>query len=390
MTIIYIIWFLGMKKVFVGIFIFAISISSWRTYQLTDSDYTVIETAEEKILTIIEQNTHRTIEKVITALETIQNTRTLSPRKTEILEVMIADMYWYTGHQDSNILTQEDCYEDEYYDIQDQWCYPIDDENEEITETQQEETVSYEYDTHTHTFHEVWDDYEEYQIYAKYHIEDWTAQLVSWESEQVHIQIRQAFSVLFPQRYLALIGELHFFNDDSSDVWAYVERIQDNTTQWVIAFNVSWINPTDDQELYIHEMAHIITLEEKQLAFSTPDDANETIIQRHEQKCTTYHIWEWCLLDWSYLDTFIDRFRDDEMRATAEEDENWVEFYESDFVTDYASTNPWEDIAESFAFFVTQPKKHTFQQIAWEKINLFYEFKELVELRAYIRERLTK
>jgi hypothetical protein len=76
------------------------------------------------------------------------------------------------------------------------------------------------------------------------------------------------------------------------------------------------------------------------------------------------------------------------MLDAVENEEDVYTWYEEDFLTDYAASNPWEDIAESFAFFVTKPKIHGVPWEAGEKIDFFYAYKELVELRAYIRSSL--
>ncbi len=73
-----------------------------------------------------------------------------------------------------------------------------------------------------------------------------------------------------------------------------------------------------------------------------------------------------------------------------ESDEAMNQFYEknkSKFITEYAMTNPEEDIAESFMRFIVdeKPKGDT---MAEEKIRFFYQFDELVELRKEMREKL--
>ena len=61
------------------------------------------------------------------------------------------------------------------------------------------------------------------------------------------------------------------------------------------------------------------------------------------------------------------------------------EKYQDRFVTDYAATNPGEDFAEVFSFFVTQDEAPRGQKLADQKIRLLYEFPELVSLREQIR-----
>ena len=63
--------------------------------------------------------------------------------------------------------------------------------------------------------------------------------------------------------------------------------------------------------------------------------------------------------------------------------EDFYNTYQDQFLTDYAPTSPAEDIAESWAFFVLSPKPEM-NSIANEKILFFYEYPELVQLRAQI------
>jgi hypothetical protein len=54
--------------------------------------------------------------------------------------------------------------------------------------------------------------------------------------------------------------------------------------------------------------------------------------------------------------------------------------YGERFISDYAVTNPEEDIAETFTFFVLSPRPNG-DTIAEEKILFFYRYTELQRLR---------
>ena len=58
------------------------------------------------------------------------------------------------------------------------------------------------------------------------------------------------------------------------------------------------------------------------------------------------------------------------------------------FNTEYSVVNPVEDMAESFTLFITNNKKFDTNTIANEKINFFYDFAELVEMRTRMRNYL--
>jgi len=69
--------------------------------------------------------------------------------------------------------------------------------------------------------------------------------------------------------------------------------------------------------------------------------------------------------DWDELDAFYERYQDR-------------------FVTEYAATNPGEDLAETFAVFVLN-ERPTGSTIADQKLNLLWADPEMVSLRDEIR-----
>ena len=56
-------------------------------------------------------------------------------------------------------------------------------------------------------------------------------------------------------------------------------------------------------------------------------------------------------------------------------------------MTGYAATNPSEDIAESFAFFILNDKAEG-ESLPAQKQNFFYAYPELVSFREEARSRL--
>ena len=56
------------------------------------------------------------------------------------------------------------------------------------------------------------------------------------------------------------------------------------------------------------------------------------------------------------------------------------------FVTDYAATNPGEDIAETFSYFVAKAEPASCESsVTSQKLCFFYKFPQLVTLRKNIR-----
>jgi hypothetical protein len=67
-----------------------------------------------------------------------------------------------------------------------------------------------------------------------------------------------------------------------------------------------------------------------------------------------------------------------------------LEYQETRFVSEYASTNEVEDLAESFASFVLEKGKQPSGLLKHEKVNFFYDFNELVQIRADMRSVLAQ
>jgi len=347
-------------------------------YTLDDNDYLELETAEERLLDVIETNDHRNIEKVIRHLESILQETDLAPRQTELLAYLLDTMYrytWYDADGNPYVLSEDDCYEDEYFDAEDQRCYLID---EDYTETDTDFWYDEVY-TQQHS--------DDVYILASYSTKD-TFTLAYWTSDTSYIQAWKAFSSLFPQRYLSSVSQVDFYDDPESETAGFIERGSKNAQQRVLTLNMDEVRNGDTTELYIHEMAHILTLESSQLTLETPDDASDRTREQHAQICQTHYTYEWCLQSNSYFYAFVSSFWSEEMLDAIDNEEDIYVWYEDNFVTEYAATNPWEDIAESFAFFVTKPREHGVSGEAWEKIDFFYAYKELIELRAFIRSSL--
>lgn len=361
-------------------------------YDLTDSDFEVLDIVGEKILDFVDAKPELRIEAVIILLEDIQDKRSLSDKSEALIEVLIADMYWYAGYDEEGgeemyeTLTAADCYEDEYFDAEDERCYITDGSDDE---TDEDNDTDYGYDTdYDDESHFSDSDVSEEDIEAVYRT-DPAFTLQEGQATDMHTQVWETFTEMFPERLIAFIDVVQFYTDDEWDTAAYVERTSDDNSTWLVTFNLSEVTLWDNDELFIHEMGHILTLEQSQVSASTPEGADEAIIERHADKCTTHYVYEGCLSSSSYFYKFVGKFWSEEMLDAIENEENVYEGNESEFVTDYAATNPGEDLAETFAFFVTKPTQHEVSEIAGEKIDFMYGFPELVHLRTYIRNRLS-
>ena len=125
---------------------------------------------------------------------------------------------------------------------------------------------------------------------------------------------------------------------------------------------------------------------------------NDALYNEAASSCPTYFPGEGCAKPTSYINAFYDRFwsqyEDQVADLEAIQDEDAYQdaiyaFYQQhpgEFVTDYAATNPGEDIAESWTAFILQTKP-TGNSIADQKVLFFYDYPELVRLRGQITSR---
>ncbi|MCT4595745.1 MAG: hypothetical protein N4A57_15970 [Anaeromicrobium sp.] len=139
----------------------------------------------------------------------------------------------------------------------------------------------------------------------------------------------------------------------------------------------------------VHELFHIVTLSNDQM---------KDII---DNTGATLTIDEGTTEEKSYLNTFHEKFWKDiyeeclsieklKAESPEEAEDLSIKFYEKysdQFVTDYAASNSVEDIAESFTYFVLDPKPQN-NSIKNKKILFFYNYTELVKLRNTLRSNL--
>ena len=163
----------------------------------------------------------------------------------------------------------------------------------------------------------------------------------------------------------------------------YVYPDENDPTKWIMG-----ISPglgADEDFVLIHEFAHLLTLQAKEVPPSFDDGG-----------CPTYHTGEGCSLKGSTMAEFVARFWPESQRNevfAAQEAGDWDAidaFYaehRDDFVTDYATTNPAEDLAETFTVFVLNDRP-TGDTIADQKVQFLWDDADMVELRDRIRAAL--
>ncbi len=168
---------------------------------------------------------------------------------------------------------------------------------------------------------------------------------------------------------------LMFHKDKDGLAFVTPSKEGDNRV-WSIFVNMN--SGSDKKELIftlVHEFGHILFLNDEELS---PKDM-----------CNGYLADEGCADNSTILGRFYSAFWKGKFDPKAGADENFTKD-EFAFVDDYAATNPVEDLAESFAYFVLKPKPANPQAVRDKKILFFYKFPELVKLRAQIRRELAR
>ena len=178
--------------------------------------------------------------------------------------------------------------------------------------------------------------------------------------------------------------------------------------KWSLYINLAdFGSPAAVIDILSHEYGHMLTLNSGQVHEKV--DPYFWIMKREDfdtrqHTCGDFFFTGWeCTTSASYLNAFGDRF------WTGDVYETWInafltihqgevyktalhEFYSKypdQFVSEYAATNPVEDIAESWTEFVMRPKP-TGTSIGDQKVQFFYEYPELVEIRREILQGVCK
>lgn len=219
------------------------------------------------------------------------------------------------------------------------------------------------------------------------------------QNTEMHHQIWEYYRSLIPLEYRATLAEFSIITDGEASILAAVSQTYNDPKLW--SLNVDIADTSDYYYLtftLVHEFAHLLTLGPSQVPpslaiFNHPDD-NE-IYMKELSACFTYFPGEGCSNPDSYINAFYDQFwsgiYDEWNKINLIEDEDeyqkaldkFYKKYQDRFLTDYSATNPAEDIAEAFGFFIFAeiPDGDT---IAEQKILFFHQYPELVQLREEI------
>jgi len=204
-----------------------------------------------------------------------------------------------------------------------------------------------------------------------------------------HQEIWNLISQIIPDNYTKFFNEYIIFAGSGNGTAGYVVQTKEDLTKWQIGIAIDFAYEggfNRDGELsytIIHEFGHVLTLNNTQL------DSEKT-----EENSKNYFPGEGEARDNSYINALFQNYWKDiysefqEIGDDESKNEAFYDKYQDRFVTQYASTNPAEDIAEVFTHFVIFDKP-TNNTIADQKIQLLYKYPELIELRNTIRQSLS-
>lgn len=207
-----------------------------------------------------------------------------------------------------------------------------------------------------------------------------TGQLSATDSN-THLDMWDKVKEVFPQSVLDLIYVFKVFDDGYGNTTGAAAPLDDYNDQYEFmldpsdSLDASGSFTEDFDHTLVHEMFHIVSLNNTQLDhYATDHDGS------------TFTIYEGITKKNSYLNLFYQEFWSDifDDHSTYADGYEFYDMYPNLFVTDYAATNPVEDIAESFTYFVLQDKASG-SSVTSSKINFFYDFPELVEMRTSVR-----
>lgn len=206
-----------------------------------------------------------------------------------------------------------------------------------------------------------------------------------------HNEIWELVKKVVPSNYRSKMSEFLIYSGQTNGTAGFVVETNSDLSKWKMGIAIDYAYQggfnTDGELAYtiIHEFGHILTLNNDQLNANISRD-----------NCANYYPGEGCANNTAYINKTYEGFWKDIWSQYEQAKEggqsamqNFYSTYQDRYLTQYASTNPGEDIAEIFAVFVTRNGGANGSSKAEQKIQLFYDHSELVSLRNYIRGNLS-
>jgi hypothetical protein len=218
------------------------------------------------------------------------------------------------------------------------------------------------------------------------------------------IEYWKHFKAMFPETITSKYIKKLVLNSDGLDgTMAALGPLNTKNTDWELVIDTLDINFSTHNKIVlyesvysmIHEFGHLITLNNTQVKPVEKDyqeEGDPYLTEEGEAFKESYinlyvsEFWNGSLLE------YWDKIKDKNYNQTKLE-KKLFKFYQKNkehFITDYAAESPEEDIAESWTHFVLNSKLSKPNKITTNKINFFYNFSSLVDIRKEIKNNIYK
>jgi hypothetical protein len=210
--------------------------------------------------------------------------------------------------------------------------------------------------------------------------------LIYQQDVQEHQKLWRLVKKIIPLNYRSKIGEFLIYNGSTTQTRALSIQITNDLSKWRLGIAINYANDNQEKLIYaiIHEFGHILTLNNDQI---------NTFIRK--SSCTNFYSELGCSKSDSYINQFQNQFWSDIWTSFIQAQGNgemgiqdFYTTYSDRFLTENCATSPREDIADTFAIFITREEGSIGTSIAEQKIDFMYNYSELVSLRNYIRTNL--
>jgi hypothetical protein len=223
-----------------------------------------------------------------------------------------------------------------------------------------------------------------HDIEARYQLD--SPEAVSRITDDTHRIFFTRFFDIVPDAYDDYFIDLVVYNDRESPFEGFVETVPPyRADTWRLGLNSLIfdfaVTAHETTELFIHEFSHIVSYE---VIPGRLEPANST--------CHALYDDFGCPPANSFLADFTEEFWPeralDALLTVGTGETLWSQRDSKEqFVSEYASSHPAEDFAESFTVFVLADRP-TGARVFEQKVEYFYQFEKLIDLRNAIRDQL--
>lgn len=157
--------------------------------------------------------------------------------------------------------------------------------------------------------------------------------------------------------------------------------------KWILNMDISKFQDIAESEfkrIAVHEFGHALSLNNSQFNIGEKDNPKNYVTSMEGVAKEDAYINQFYLKNWT------DEMKKDwkEKGRDREKTKSFYEKYSDAFLTEYAASNPVEDFAESFMFFVMEDKIRNGSLVKDDKVNFFYDYPYFTKIRNKIRERI--